>query len=594
MSITLKEMLTKLTVPDLKDLVLHLPGGISPGRKDDLIAQILGSMDNQGLETLWAVLDTLQQAAVAEATHHARGEYSQQRFRAKYGKGPAFEVAGVKSHGYSGNQRSALSLFIHYRHEDRCYFIPDDLRTRLKAFVAAPLPVAIASAEALEENPDRTLRLSERDALQEAVVMLRSVEQTRIAVSEKTTLPSTAAMYALTEKLVGGDFYPWIEKKNKWDQQIGPIRAFAWPLLLQAGGLAVQVSGRLTLSPAGVKALSSAPADVLRGLWRKWLKTTVLDEFSRIDEIKGQNSKGRVMTAVVARRAAIDKALHTCPVGRWIDIDDFSRFMQASDLMFQVAHDPWKLYIATREYGSLGYDDSSNWSILQGRYISALLLEYAATLGMIDVAYIDPNGATDDYCDLWGTDDLAYLSRYDGLCDFRLTPLGAYILGIESTYQPAPMASNVSLSVMPSLLVNVARGELGAEEVLLLENWAVTMSPGDTGSWRLDREKALAAIEKGHDIAELQGFLQSRDDMPLPDAVESFIRHCLRNGKALKLLGNAQLIECRDEDTATAIASHKETAELCLRAGPKKLVVRSEHLEKFRDRVRLLGFGMPL
>ncbi len=591
MSITLKEMLTKLTVPDLKDLVLHLPGGSSPGRKEELIDQILADMHGQRLEALWAGLDTLQQAAVTEATHHAQGNYSQQRFRAKYGKGPAFEVAGVKSHGYSGSQRSALGLFIHYRLDDRCYFIPDDLRVRLKTFVPAPDPVVMVSAEALDENPDRILRLSERDALQEAAVMLRSIEQTRIPVSEKTSLPSTAALHTLTEKLVGGDFYPWVEKTNKWDQQIGPIRAFAWPLLLQAGGLAVQVSGRLTLTPAGVKALSSAPADVLRGLWRRWLKTTLLDEFSRIDEIKGQNSKGRVMTAVAPRRAAIDEALRACPVGRWIDIDDFSRFMQASDRMFQVTHDPWKLYIASREYGSLGYDGSSGWFILQGRYIAALLLEYAATLGIIDVAYFDPDGATDDFSDLWGTDDLAYLSRYDGLSDFRLTPLGAYILGIESTYQPAAIVSNVSLSVMPSLLVNVVRGELSTEEVLLLESWAV---PVQAGSWRLDREKALAAIEKGHDIAALQSFLESRDEMPLPDAVESFIRHCLRNGKALKLLGSAQLIECRDEDTATAIASHKETAELCLRAGPKKLVVRSEHLEKFRDRVRILGFGMPL
>ena len=52
------------------------------------------------------------------------------------------------------------------------------------------------------------------------------------------------------------------------------------------------------------------------------------------------------------------------------------------------------------------------------------------------------------------------------------------------------------------------------------------------------------------------------------------------------------LVECRDNETAEAIASHKETEALCLRAGPKMLVVRSDHLDKFRERVRLLGFGM--
>jgi hypothetical protein len=93
-------------------------------------------------------------------------------------------------------------------------------------------------------------------------------------------------------------------------------------------------------------------------------------------------------------------------------------------------------------------------------------------------------------------DELAFLSRYDGLSSFRLTPLGAYVLGLDAAYQPLAIPSNVALSVLPSLLVNAVRGALGAE----------------------------------------------------------------------------------------AIAAHKETGHLCLRAGPKTLVVRTDHLHKFPAR----------
>jgi hypothetical protein len=592
MPTTLKELLSLCTVPVLKDLIMNLDDGNPTGRKEELIQQILDTMLGFRMKTVWQRLDSLQQAAVSEAAHDPNGQYLPHRFRARYGREPGFTISGTKSHGYSGSRASALGLFIHFRGADRRYLIPDDLRKQLIAFVPEPEPMTVKRMEELTDFDDQTVRLGERDALQEVMVMLRLIDQSRVAVSDKTALPSTAAMRSLTEKLVGGDFYPWIEKQNKWDQQIGPIRAFAWPLLLQAGGLVTLVSGRLTLTPAGTKALSSQPAEVLRTLWRKWLKTSLLDEFSRIDEIKGQNAKGRGMTAVAPRRAAIGDALASCPTGRWVDIDEFSRFMVASDRVFHVSHDPWKLYVGDREYGSLGYDGFNGWNILQGRYIAALLLEYAATLGMIDVALIDPAGASDDFRSLWGTDDLAYLSRYDGLCAIRLTPLGAYILGIADNYQPAPMVSTVRLSVMPSLVITVdqgAQGALNGEEQLVLETWA---TPLTAGSWRLDREVALSAIEKGHDITELQTFLQDRDDMPLPDTVESLIRHCQRNGNALKLQGNAQLIQCRDEAMAELLASHKETAELCLRAAPKMLVVRSQHLEKFRDRARILGFGM--
>ncbi len=590
MPILLKDALSRLTVPDLKDLAGHLTGE-KPTRKDELIAYILGCLLGPELKAIWLRLDATQQTAVAESVHHRHGEYSQARFEAKYGATPAFSLARVKSHGYSGNRKSALCLFIHYTCEDRSYFIPPDLQARLATFVPKPPAVALESAETMEESEERVLRLCEREAQQELVIMLRTIEQTRVQVSEITALPSAAALQALTAKLVGGDFYPRAEKQNKWDQEIGPIRAFAWPILLQAGGLAARTGNRLTLTTAGIKALSAPPAEVLRGLWRKWLKTTLLDEFSRVDAIKGQGSKGRVMTAVASRRAAIDEALGHCPVGRWVSVDEFSRFMRAADMVFEVAHDPWKLYVCSRDYGSLGYDGYGGWNILQERYIFALLLEYAATLGIVDVALRDPERARRDFREMWGTDDLRFLSRYDGLVGFRLTPLGAYVLGHAPDYRPEAIASSAVLSVLPSMRVNVVRGTLSPEESLLLENWAVAVQPG---SWQLDPGKSLAAIEKCYDIAELQRFLENGDDMPLPEKVESFLRKCEQNGKALKLKGGAVLIECRDQATAEAIAGHKETAALCLRAGPKMLVVRNEHLEKFRERVRVLGFGMSV
>jgi hypothetical protein len=134
--------------------------------------------------------------------------------------------------------------------------------------------------------------------------------------------------------------------------------------LPQSAGWTHRVWNSSALSPAGRKALGTAPADVLRAVWQKWLKSGLLDEFSRIDLIKGQRSKGRVMTAVAARRAAIVEALQDVPVGAWIAVDDFSRFMQAADHGFEVTHDPWKLYLGEPQHGSLGYEGSHAWDIL--------------------------------------------------------------------------------------------------------------------------------------------------------------------------------------------------------------------------------------
>lgn len=197
----------------------------------------------------------------------------------------------------------------------------------------------------------------------------------------------------LAEKLSGGDFYGPDATLPDCIAQAGPIKAFAWPLLLHAAGLVLRGGAKSALSPAGRKALGAAPAEVLRTAWQKWLKGGLLDEFSRVDQIKGQKSKGSVMTAVAPRRVAIALALQQCPVGAWVAVDELARYMQAAGLDFEVAHDAWKLYLFELKYGSLGYDGSNGWPILQLRYLLCFLFEYAAVLGMVDVAFVGPQHA---------------------------------------------------------------------------------------------------------------------------------------------------------------------------------------------------------
>src|ERR1019366_6724374 len=97
-------------------------------------------------------------------------------------------------------------------------------------------------------------------------------------------------------------------------ENAGPIRAFAWPLLIQAGGLAQLAGTRLQLTKAGRKALSEPAAGTMRTLWTKWLGTTILDELARIECVKGQTGKGkRGLTAVSDRRGTIADCLAEWP-----------------------------------------------------------------------------------------------------------------------------------------------------------------------------------------------------------------------------------------------------------------------------------------
>ena len=606
---TLAEVLGNQSADHLRSLLDLLPRERPrPTRKAEMAAAIERRLAGDLLNKLWGRLTRNQRHAVSEVLYGTDGAFHPNRFRAKYGALPA--GAGTER-GYA-TPATLLSLFLYAgsSYDGGTAIIPADLKERLRAFVPPPPALTLAAQDELPEvvaQPRRgyyekkarpvdqvplTRRDMERAAQQDLPALLRLVDRGNVAVSAKTRQATAAAVRRIAAVLRDGDFFdPAPKKQHSWEQTVGPIKAFAWPLLLQSAKLAELHGGKLALTKAGRAALGEQPAETLRLLWRRWLVSTSFDEFRRIEAIKGQRGRGaRAMTAARYRRGTIDDALRECPVGRWVSCDELSRFMQAADLDFSITRNPWSLYIGEARHGSLGYDGYHDWSILQGRYLLCFLFEYAATLGMVDVAYTDPRDARLDFTGMGNTDDLEFLSRYDGLRYFRLSALGAYCLGLAESYQPSTPTEHASLTVFPDLRLQVQGAPLTPDEALLLETYA---RPEAEDVWRLDRDKTLAALESGSRVEELREFLSARDDQPLPETVEGFLDTTARRAQALAPQGTALLIECADAALADRLATHERTAKLCLRAGKRGLVVKAAAEDKFRKAIRQLGYGMP-
>jgi XPB/Ssl2-like helicase family protein len=595
---TLESALAGCTADDLRKLA-SLTGEKPPTRKADIAAVIMRHLQEDRLRSVWQRLDELQQAAVAEVVHADSGRFDAARFRAKYGKDPDW---GSEYHdGYNG-QPSPLHFFFYGS------MMPADLKRQLKTFVPQPRPLEVAALDQLPSQYDRpfehwnpekkireagtepvplTVHETERAATRELISVLRLVDAGKVAVSDKTRRASASTIEAITALLDGGDYYPHVPAKSKWDDEnAGAIRAFAWPLLVQAGGLA-QLSGtRLQLTKTGRKALSEPAAATIRTLWDKWMGTTMFDELARIDCVKGQNGKAkRSLTAASSRREVIAGSLAGCPAGRWIATDELLRYMQASGHDFSVARDAWGLYICDPQYGSLGYDGSEE--VLNQRYVLALLLEYAGTLGVIDVALIPPAGARRDFRKLWGTDELPFFSRYDGFMYFRITPLGAWCLGAESEYQPAPVEVKPVLRILPNLEIAATGPALEQSDRLALNAYALPVSEF---VWRIEAGKLLAAIEEGRPVEELREFLTARSGAPIPDTVARLLDDVAERCTKVHDRGLARLIECADAALAALIANDTRTRKHCLRAGERHLVVPSASEAAFRRALKDAGY----
>lgn len=577
----------------LAKLVVHKP----PLRKGDLIAAIAHQFSGEGLRERWGHMDPLTRAALAEVAHGPDCRFYPERFRAKYGDLP-------KRYTRDGSYRvvhpdTVLDILLAHN------VMSFDIKEALRAFVPPPAEARIGVVPELpesfplelpswhrdskNENGARVTRVeTERAGLHDLTAVLRLIDTGKVTASAATNRVTGAGAKAVLSVLRDGDFL-----METMPAKLGEaMRPFAWPLLVQAAGLARLSGSKLALSKAGKAALAKPAHTVTKSIWKHWLKTKLLDEFNRIDAIKGQNRKGkRVLTAVAPRRDAIDTVLSLCPPGEWIHIDEFFRFVQASGHDFEVVHDPWNLYISDAQYGSLGYDGFHDWEMLEGRYVMCLLWEYAATLGLVDVAHIPGEWARNDFRDNWGTDDLDELSRYDGLKFFRVNALGAYCLGITDTYEPAAMEVRPALRIQANHEIVVTdRTHFEAGDALFLDR---VCAKTHESTWRLDQTKILAAVEEGFDPQEITQFLAAKSDDGLPDTIAHLLEDILKRARQVSHMGTAELFHVEDRATALLILHDSTAKSLCYAAGENRLVVPADKVTAFRRALRKLGYAAP-
>ena len=311
---------------------------------------------------------------------------------------------------------------------------------------------ALLRASAFPRGPV-TIRDTGPDALSNLIAVLELAAGGQVRCHPATRRPLAATVRLVEDVLVAGDYYDRADRRGGGE----PIAAFAWPMLLQAGGLAALARGDgsavprgdsippdppgrplrrdmagpvLELTPRGEAVLIRPSYQALGALWQRWLRSVSQDELSRVEAIRGQRRTG-TLTSPARRRAAVAGGLAALVPDVWVEVDALFAVLRARPAPLVVAASPltrWRLYLTDPRHGSLGPAGPAAWNVLEGRYALCALFEYAATLGVVDVAYTAARAARDDYRELCGTDGYDSLSRYDGLAAVRVNELGAAIL----------------------------------------------------------------------------------------------------------------------------------------------------------------------
>ena len=555
------------------------------------------------LPAVLARLNEAEKRLLAESAHQRR-LITAREFTAKYGG----DCPMPKPYYGWREEVSLLLPFIHrggYRDSEPPELIAslvDPLRallpkpTGLKVRTVDQVPKAWPSEQQYEGGKlIRPIHVFEGERIAPAELgrVLRLIQGGKVKVTEATRRPTEATTRLVGEALVVPDFDLEMlaaHMRNEWDRKYyeaaGPVRAHAWPVLVQQCGWARAKAGALGLTDAGKDLLQQFTPEKFRAGVSRGLTNGDFDELNRINHIRGQSGNAkRHMSNPGLRKTVIAEALEPLPVGQWLKFEEARRLTEAAPESWDVLNsDRPALYFFEPQFGFI----TDNLG-LGRQFLRAFFLESLATLGVLDVAFVYPHQLWPDLHDSLNG-DLPFCGRYDGLLYVRLNPLGAYALGFTDQYDSRAEDKPKLFRVLPNRDLVLANGPLNPADRAALELLAV---PASENVWTLDAERMLTHVESGGALQELRDFLESNAMDGLPESVQIFLAGLALKLGACRARRDAVLLEWADEALAQFIANSPGTNKLCFHAGGNRLVIPAENLAAFSRALKRLGFVLP-
>ncbi|AMO58435.1 hypothetical protein GZ77_19050 [Endozoicomonas montiporae] len=538
-----------------------------------------GLSDEALVKPYFQNLSELEKSLVKESVFNYKGLVERGRFEAKYGDFPEDDERYGMFY-YGPGIAKPLSVFFYSvdRYDSSSVKIPDELQAVLKRFIDEPEVDALPVDTLPETLPDG-YQVFEREqvAQSEFHSLLMLLQNKQIKVSDKTGVASLATLKKVTKEV--HEYYD--DESCREAKGMQYIASFGW--LRMMGNSKFTKQSKATLVQA--KKTSSHFSENIKDIWDQWVSNRKFDEFNRINNIKGQTGKGkRYFTDVVNRREDIIGYLKDCPQGKWINFSDFSKYLFLTGSELEITTESHYLYIYNSDWGEFY---NAAWDQLEALYLRCFLVEYAATLGLVDVVMAAPN-EEGVYYDDFG--DMECLSRYDGLRFFRLTPLGSYVLGLTDSYESkSPERKATSLSIhRQGRIVFDSKPEPWEQQFLSL--YAGKSKETD---WKLSRKKIMEATQVGGSVEELKTFLIDRESQPfLPEDCEGLLKQAEANREGVKLQSHALIMTCKSKEIVDLIMNDKVLSKWCQCLGKLQIVIPENKEKAFRDSLNELGVGV--
>jgi len=401
------------------------------------------------------------------------------------------------------------------------------------------LKYTILSESALNKNKKLQKIAVGKSFEKDCINYIKLVNNTKLRTAKSSGLPTKAAMIKINEVLVNKESL--IDAFSLEDYRVieQTLRIYGLSQLLLHACILEDADGVLTIGWQANDFLRLNHAGKCRMLLHDYLEADGIFELDRIRAIKVRTDFQPKLTQA---RKVVLKYLGACPVNSWIALSELLRFIRKNDRKFLTGLvGEIETYNDYERYYSSG---NHSWNEVEGSFVQVVLLEYLSIIGIVDLMVREDS---DDY-----GEKVYYSVNY-----LRLTPLGAYVLGVFDHYEEPEKEMEFSgILIQPNYEVVVAAGGMQEVHTLFLDRFAEKVSEGVVNVYKLSFKAVAIALDQGIPVQELIDYFLEFSVNPLPENVLLTLQEWERDSKKIRIR-TVTILEMEDQYLLEELKSYK-------------------------------------
>ncbi|NRY63790.1 helicase-associated domain-containing protein [Clostridium beijerinckii] len=568
----LKEMIETMTTYGSLELPDYLKiAGIkmTSRRKADMVNALYDYLSNkENIINIWRCTIPKEKELISEFIR-AGGTLEYREIKeivSKYEKNQEKMLFGYSGYGngiqkYFYRDSKANLLFIKEKMPIEIYNILKEMVDPIEVkFLAENLDVD----KYLCDEEDSALISIREDFEKELTSIIKLVNSTKLKVTQASQMPNKTSMVKINEVLIHKDIF--------FDQDISEVRIIdnttriygISKLLLESKILQCE-NGNLILGKMAEEFLTMNTVEKCKEILNAYIFAKDIDELKRIKELK---VKAEYYGNYANCRNLILNYLEKVPIDRWISIEQLLKYIKKLDRNF-LRKEVGTIYTYS-DYERYYYPDQNYWEEEAGRFIEVVLMEYLTTIGMVDVLI------KQDYTD--------YDIEYFKVTYFKLTSLGAHILGINKDYKIEEIEDETGIIIQPNYEIMVPEGLMKDVHCINLDKFAEKLSEDTVSIYKISFKSMVMALDNDISIEEVIEYLKDASKNRIPENVLMSLNEWNEKSKKIKIR-KVTIVETDDKYLLEELKSYKEIKKDIAKELPYAFEINSKNANKVKRNI---------